>query len=71
MKMNIDIEKSIIVRKLSEHLEHLHPECTLDILLQLSIKIFINYANDKDVFMEHISDMYDWLEEHANILGSI
>ena len=50
-------------------------EEAIDVLLQIAIKLFLTeYVIDKDSkegFMQSVSNLYDSLEEHGNILNMI
>lgn len=42
------------------------------ILLQMSIKTFlIGFVNNKNIYMDVVSSIYDTLEEEGNILGYV
>lgn len=42
----------------------------IEILIQLSIKILLSSTtSNKDLFIGYVEEMYDALEEHANIMG--
>jgi len=41
-----------------------------DLLSMLSIKFFLNnFKNDKELFLECMAEIYDNMEEEANVLG--
>jgi len=43
-----------------------------DLLSMLSIKFFLNnFKNNKELFLECMSEVYDNLEEEANVFGAL
>jgi hypothetical protein len=69
--MKIDHKKTETLRKILLHLNEYEDLEKMDILCQMSIKLYIIQFNDKDLFIETLSTIYDDLEENANQMGII
>jgi len=65
-------EKKLIYSKIFDIIEELDSVDQIELLLNLLVKCYLTrFENDKPIFMQCCSEMYDSAEEQGNFLGFI